>query len=485
MTTATATRTGAPAPQTEQPVLDPLAFVKGLVSLRRLTGMYPPGHPAVEQKLTEVETAVQRHLDLSPALHVDVIHGHAHLDGVAFRADREGQAEVLRELTSLGVDSVHIQRGVSRQELQALSEFLWQQKDAPAGEPIDVQLARRHIHHVSLGRLVQLDTRWRAAQWPDAPSGPLDPAYEESLVLTERTFEDAAAGRSVDLAAVGKVVQLLIRKVARSSAALGQILAVKMYENLTYCHSVNVAALSLLIARQLEFDQDLTSAVAEAALLHDIGKTRIPLEILRKPGSLDRRERRLMEAHTVFGAEILVEIDGLLPLTPKVALEHHRALDGSGYPDLGSGTPPHLLSQVVSVADIYEAMTGARSYQDPAMPEQACLVLARLAGTKLNTALVKAFVNAISFFPIGSVVRTDRDELGVVVATNPGEPFHPVIARLTKDLARVPGDIDISARDSAGGYARHIIETVRPPEGLDLTGFLGTGENGADGGDGG
>ncbi len=472
MTTAAATRTPAVPPQADPPALDPIAFVKGLVSLRRLTGMYPPGHPAIEQKLEEVERAVRRHLESSPALRLDVIHGDAHLDGVVFRADREGQPEVLRELTSLGVDSVHVQRGVSRQELQALSEFLWQIKDAPPGDPIDVQLARRRIHHVSLGRLVQLDTRWRAAQWPEAPTGPLDPAYEESLALTEQTFEDASAGRSVDLATVGKVVQLLIRKVARSSAALGQILAVKMYENLTYCHSVNVAALSLLIARQLGFDQGLTSAVAEAALLHDIGKTRIPLEILRKPGSLDRRERKLMEAHTVFGAEILVEIDGLLPLTPKAALEHHRALDGSGYPDLGPEARPHLLSQIVSVADIYEAMTGARSYQDPAMPEQACLVLARLAGSKLNTALVKAFVNAISFFPIGSVVRTDRDETGVVVATNPNEPLHPVIALLSGDLQRLPGDVDTSVRDGSGEYARHVVETIRPPDGLDLTRVL-------------
>ncbi|HEV3485548.1 MAG TPA: HD domain-containing phosphohydrolase, partial [Vicinamibacterales bacterium] len=363
-------------------------------------------------------------------------------------------------------------RGVSRQELHSLSEFLWQLKEAPSGEPIEVQLAKRNIHHVSLGRLVPLDTRWRAAQWPDAPTGTLDPDYEQSLALTERTFDDAAAGKGIDLATVTNVVQLLIRKVAGSSAALGQILAVKLYENLTYCHSVNVATLSLLIARELKFDHALTSAVAEAALLHDIGKTRIPLDVLRKPGALDKRERKLMEAHTIFGAEILVEIDGLLPLTPTVALEHHRSVDGGGYPDLGERAVPHLLSQIVSVADIYEAMTGARSYQDPAMPEQACLVLARLAGTKLNTALVKAFVNAISFFPLGSVVRTDRDELGVVIRTVNGEPLHPVLALASRDYQRLPGELDTSVRTSSGEYARHIVETIRPPEGLDVAAMM-------------
>jgi putative nucleotidyltransferase with HDIG domain len=471
MTTAVPPRT-TPSPSAEPATLDPLAFLKGFVSLRRLTGMYPAGHPSIEQKLTELEESVQRHFLSAPALRIDVIHGSPHLDGASFRAEHESHAQIVRELTDLGVDSIHIRPGVTRQELQSVSEFLWQLKEAPSGDPLDLQLARRNVHYISLGRLVPLDTRWRAAQWPDAPAGELDPAYAETLALTAQTFDDVSAGKNVNVGMVRDIVQLLIRKVAGSSAALGQILAVKMYENLTYCHSVNVATLSLLIARQLRFDEAATSALAEAALLHDIGKTRIPLEVLRKPGALDRRERKLMEAHTTFGAEILVEVEGLRPLTPTVALEHHRSVEGGGYPDIGANVVPHLLSQVVSVADIYEAITGARSYQDPAMPEQACLVLARIAGTKLNTALVKAFVNAITFFPLGSLVRTDRDETGVVVRTTPGEPLHPVIVPVSSDYSRMPGEIDTSVRDHSGNYSRHVVETLLPSEGFNVTQFL-------------
>jgi putative nucleotidyltransferase with HDIG domain len=457
---------------TEPDHLDPVALLKGLVSLRRLTGLYPAGHPTIEHKLSELDDTVQRHVRTGRTLRVDVIHGSAHLDGVPFRQDSEAQAQIVRELADLGIDSVHVMHGVSRHELLALSEFLWQLKEAPSGEPIDVQLAARQIQHISLGRLVPLDTRWKSVHWPDGPTGPLDPSYELSLALTERTFDDVMSGKGIDLSTIRDIVHLLIQKVAASNAALGQILAVKLYENLTYCHSVNVATLSLLIGRQIGFDQAATAALAEAALLHDIGKTRIPLEILKKPSALDKRERKLMEAHTTYGAEILVEVDGLRPLTPTVALEHHRGVDGAGYPDLGEGAVPHFLSQLVAVADIYEAMTGARSYQDPAMPDQACLVLARLAGTKLNTALVKAFVNAISFFPLGSVVRTDRDEIGVVVRTNATEPLHPVIALIGSEFERLPGEIDTSVRSYAGQYERHVVETLRPQEGLDLNLFL-------------
>jgi putative nucleotidyltransferase with HDIG domain len=454
-----------------EPALDPLPLLKGLGSLRKLTGMYPAGHPAITQKLVELDGAVQRHLHQHAVLRIDVIHGDAHLDGLSFRHDSDVNSRVIQELAALGIDSIHIARGVTADDLLALSGFLWELKDTVGGPPMAEQLAARGIRHVSLARLVALDTRWRAEQWADAPSDVYDPAYAESLDLMQQTFEQVQEGRELKLDTIRHVVELLIQKVAGSSAALAQILAVKMYENLTYCHSVNVATLSLLLAKQVGFDEKSTAAIGEAALLHDIGKTRIPLEVIRKPGALDKRERALMEAHTTFGAEILVEVDGLRPLTPTVALEHHRGVRGSGYPELGDRVP-HLMSQLVAVADIYEAVTGARTYQEPGLPEQACLVLARLAGGKLNAALVKAFVAAVTFFPVGSVVRTSRDETGVVIGTNRAEPLHPVLALVASDFGRLPGDVDTSVRDGSGAYSRHIVETLRPPPGLDLSAFV-------------
>jgi putative nucleotidyltransferase with HDIG domain len=455
------------APST--PRLDPLPVLKALTGLRRLIGAYPSGHPMIAQKLRLLDEAVRQHLLLGPELRIDIIHGNVHLDGVWFESRDQATAPIVRELSDLGIDSLYIRDGVEIEELRAVAEFLWQ--PPLRDQPVEAQLARLNVRHISLGKLVALDTRWRAQQWPDAPTGPLDPAYAESLMLAQQTFENTAAGKHLDPVTVRDLVQLLIYKVARSDAALSQILAVKQYENLTYCHSVNVAMLSLLLGRQLRLDEAAMSALVEAALLHDIGKTRVPLDIVKKPGALTKHERKLIEAHTTFGAEILVQTEGLRPLTPLVALEHHRSARGGGYPALGSEVP-HIMSQMVSVADIYEAITGARSYQEPTMPERACLVLARLAGDKLNTMLVKAFVSAITFFPIGSVVRTSRDEIGVVVRTNAADPLHPILALSDLELQHPCGRVDSAARDAAGSYERHILETLRPPEGFDVGNFL-------------
>jgi len=463
----------AAEPRAAQPSLDPLPVLKGFVSLRKLTGMYSAGHPMIAQKVKELEEVVRQHLRNGPAFRIDIIHGDVYLDGVFASQDNQANVQIVGELTDLGIDSIQIHEGVGAQELQAVAEFLWQFKESPDGEAIEAQLEQRQVRHISLGRLVPLDTRCDAQQWPDAPTGRLDPAYEESLLLAQQAFDAVASGGTLDAVTVRDLVSLLISKVARSNAALGQILAVKQYEPLTYCHSVNVAMLSLLLARQIGLDRPTTAALVEAALLHDIGKTRLPVEVVKKGGALGKWEKSLMEAHTTFGAEILVDIEGLRSLTPIVALEHHRSVKGAGYPDLGEGVVPHVMSQIVSVADVYEALTGARSYQAPTLPEQACLVLARLAGEKLNTALVKAFVNAVTFFPLGSLVRTSRNEIGVVVGTTTADPLHPVLALVTESLDGPRGQIDTSTRDSSGAYERHIVETLRPQEGtLDATKFL-------------
>ena len=452
---------------------DPGPFLRGFVALRRLTGMYPAGHPVIAQKVDEIFQPVQQQLASRGSMTVDIIHEQLHVNGVPCLTDGASSSQAVRELSELGAHSVEIRAGLQPDELRRAAEFLASAADDSTGEPITDRLAARGSSHISFGRIVALDTRWRAPQWDDGPSQPLEPSYGEALTRAEQAFDTVASGRSLDAVNIRQLVQLLIGEVARSSAALAQILTLKEYENLTYCHSVNVAILSLMLGRQLRLNDDLITVLVEAALLHDIGKTRVPLEIVQKPGALDRAERKLIEAHTTFGAEILVDTVGVHPLAPTVALEHHRGINGTGYPDLGDGVVPHLMSQIVSVADIYEALTGARSYREPMKPEQACLALAREAGSKLNTAFVKAFVSAVTFFPVGSFVRTNRDEVGMVVRTNSRDPLHPVITITNDTFEEVRQQVDTSERDSDGRYLRQIVQSITgQPRSSELTALL-------------
>jgi len=441
---------------------DPLLVVKELTTLRRLVGLYPSDHPMIEEKVRELDAAVQRRLEHASSFQVDVVRGDVHIDGDAYRQESRSNAHLITELTDIGIHSIRIDAGVSAAELRAAAEFLWQFDGHHGGDAVRERLSRAGVKNITFGRIVPLDTKWASRAWPDGPTGPIDPAYEEALVMAQAAFHRVSSGGDLDANAVRDTVQLLVRRVANSNAALGHVLAVKQYENLTWCHSVNVAMLSLLIGRQIGLDGQLIVALVEAALLHDIGKTRVPLEVVQKPGALDRSERKLIEAHAAYGGEILAGTAGLRPLTPTIALEHHRTMLGGGYPDLGPGVIPHPMSQIVSVADVYEALTGARSYKEPTPPERACVILARIAGEQLNSSLVKAFVNTVTFFPIGSFVRTNRDEIGVVVRTSSEDPLRPAIALLRDDLSAVVAEVDLAGSDGEG---RHVVETIPPPAG--------------------
>jgi putative nucleotidyltransferase with HDIG domain len=455
------------------PPAGPLFILKGIGALRRLIGLYPEGHPLVEQRLQELYDAVLAELRRHAPILIDVVHGEIHMDGASPTLNLATGGEVVEDLLMLGVQSIQIDEGLSREELRGLIRFLRDMPNDSSDGTVAARLADRGVRHVRLCRLVPLDTRQSVPDLPDGPSGALDPDYAESIMQAKATFDEVEAGRDLKPRAVRDFVRLLMLKVSNSNAVISQVLAVKAYENFTWVHSVNVAMLSLLLGRQIGLSSEMLETLVEAALLHDIGKTYVPLEVLRKPGALDDRERRLVEGHPIHGAEFLTRMPGLHPLTPRIALEHHRTIQGTGYPDLGKGVVPHPMSQLVSVVDIYEAVTGARVYRSPNPPERACLLLARLAGETLNTALVKTFVNAITFFPVGSLVRTSEERLAVVVRTTDGDLLHPVIVPVNDRLERDGDEIDTSRRDARGAYRVQIVESVAPPTGtFDIGAFV-------------
>ncbi len=447
-----------------------------LAGLRSACLLYPKDHPAIDAQVEDVHRHASGLLEDRPIVRLDIIRGILNCDGQPLQHETRLHARALRELTALGIDSVHIADGIQREEIKAVGQFLAHEHRGPGtGEPVVEVLGERGVRNLSLGRIVPVNHRLRE-RLPEAPEQLYDPDYEETTERVRSTFDTLEQGFIPDVSGIRDILEMLVGRVARSSVALSQVMALKEYENRSYLHSVNVALLAIRLGERLGMDHDELMTLAEAALLHDVGKTRVPVEILTKPGRPTEREWRAIRRHPLVGAEILSDLDGLAPLTPVVALEHHVDFVGdAGYPYLGEDRRPHPLSQVVSVVDVYESVTGARSYREPATPARACLILARMAGEKLNPALVKAFVSVVTFFPIGTVVRTTRDEVGVVVETHADDALHPRI--LLVDPARPDADpgpsIDLRTRDDQGEFLRDVARSIPANRlGLDVPDIL-------------
>ena len=229
-------------------------------------------------------------LPTSSPIRIDVIRGDVFLDGVASNSENQANQQLLTQLSALGIDSIHILRRRAARRAAGRRRVPVAVHASPASRWL--RNSRRATFSTSASADCCRSTRAGArSSGPDAPTGPLDPDYAESLLMAQQTWEDTAAGKPLDVVTVRDLVQLLIYKVARSNAALGQILAVKQYQNLTYCHSVNVAMLSLLLGKQVGLDEAGLAALVEAALLHDVGQDADSARHRAKPGALDKAER--------------------------------------------------------------------------------------------------------------------------------------------------------------------------------------------------
>jgi putative nucleotidyltransferase with HDIG domain len=217
---------------------------------------------------------------------------------------------------------------------------------------------------------------------------------------------------------------------------------------------MNVCTLVIAVAQADGVDPGYLPVLTTATLLHDVGKTRIPLEILNKPGRFEPSELEEMRKHAVYSAEIMREEGGFTDEQIAIAEQHHEMLNGKGYPYGLKGDEIHPYARMTAVADVYDALTAKRVYK-PAMPMyQALMVLLKNRGTEFDEHFVGLFVRALGVYPVGSVVELNNKEVAVVYEPNPDNSRKPVIGILTQSNGRqraAPFVCNLARRSEAEG----------------------------------
>jgi HD-GYP domain-containing protein (c-di-GMP phosphodiesterase class II) len=246
---------------------------------------------------------------------------------------------------------------------------------------------------------------------------------------------------------------------------------IKNHDEYTLNHSVNVCLLATSLGRRLGLSRTELVDLGIAAFFHDLGKTETPLEILNKPGRLTDVERGIMEKHPFHGAEKLALLKEFrrLPLRAiHVALEHHIKEDLSGYPRYFKKDDVNLFSKIVKVVDVFDAITTKRVYRtkDFARAEALSLMLEQ-SGTEFNPVILKAFVNMMGVFPIGTLVALTTGEFGIVHDVNPDSKLvlRPSVKLITDVQGnKIDGEIaDLAEKDAETGRYRRTIATSLDP----------------------
>ena len=287
-----------------------------------------------------------------------------------------------------------------------------------------------------------------------------------------------ASERAFLLKKITRTIQALVDICLEDDHTFLGVSAVKNGEAYAAHHAANVAVLSIALGEKLGLSKVALADLGMGAVFHDVGLRDCPAEILLKPDPLDAKDRSLIEQHPMRSVEFLLSQRSFNKSTLSqiiVAFEHHRNYDGTGYP-FGSRRPD-ILSRVVTIADVYDAMTTQRPWRPALMPDEALGRMSRESGKRFDAALLKVFVNTLGLYPVGTLVRLDSGDLGVVIyAGGEGERMsRPIISLIGRD-GRPGSNVDLAERTPAGAYRWSIVMTEDPAKfGVQTSGFVATG----------
>ncbi|MEE2659800.1 MAG: HD-GYP domain-containing protein [Candidatus Latescibacterota bacterium] len=299
---------------------------------------------------------------------------------------------------------------------------------------------------------------------------------EQTTATLKEAFEDCANGKGVDVDKVNAASEVITESILRNVDAMLSLTRIKEHDPYTAMHCMNVCTLVVAVAQAEGVDSGVLPMITSATLLHDVGKTRVPLEILNKPGRFEPNELEEMRKHAVYSGEIMREDGNFSDEQIYIAEQHHEMMDGSGYPHGLKGDKIHPYGRMTAVADVYDALTAKRVYK-PAMPmHQALLRIHKNRETEFDPHFVDLFVRALGVYPVGSLVELNNKEMAVVSEPNPENSRKPTVGIFTMANTKpraAPLVVRLARRSEAEDRE---IATVMDPEkaGIDVEDWLDT-----------
>ncbi len=293
--------------------------------------------------------------------------------------------------------------------------------------------------------------------------------FFETIGTVKEVVTKIKGDQHADVRKLKRLVQKTIHILMEDDSILLGLTTIKNYDEYTYNHSVNVAIYCMAMGRRLGFSREALTELGLTALFHDVGKSKIPIEVLNKPGALDDKEWLLMKKHPMTGVEAVLNLKQLGEINPRMVIgifDHHLKYNLSGYPNLHHKKEASLFGRILQIVDAYDAMTTPRVYKKvPYTLEETLGIMRKESGNHFDPILLKVFVGLVGVFPIGSLVLLDSGDVGIVYKAHPDPKWidRPQVILLAKDENEEGRTvIDLSETDSNGHFKWNIVKTLDP-----------------------
>jgi putative nucleotidyltransferase with HDIG domain len=432
-------------------------FVRRLSAAIRAGELYTATHPLVQRSIDTLLVVATKNLQSNQTAVVGFLGNDIVVNDVRLGKFSAQLVGFVRDMREREIEKISFAQGVTTEEIRILIELLG---DRRSTVPVTDRLLARGVRRIGIGKITL-----EADDGQHTGIAMARKVYNTAVETAETLWDQAKAGDKPDPNSARKIVESLAKVVTQDRTSLMALTALKKYDNYTFTHMVNVSVLAMSQARALNLEGPLLREFGFAALMHDIGKVNTPLEVLNKPDKLTKEEFELMKRHVVDGAHILRKTPEMPALAPLVAFEHHLKQDLSGYPENIGHRNLNLCTMIVSIADVFDALRSNRPYRQGMATDRIRAIMGEQGSPAFNQKLLKRFVNIMGLFPVGNLVRLNTEEVGVITAEHPSDPFRPqvkIVFASKGERLEEPFLANTWERDSRGEYPRAVVEAIDP-----------------------
>src|SRR5438309_4110418 len=450
-------------------------FLIVLYTTLRSLKLYPIENTQVQRALDDLAAATKHLLDVERELEVRLQGEFIFVNSTRLRLDLDNYASfshILSVLRQCGVGAVRMDEGVDRKQLQVFVSLLLSYSAREANPNKVFELAQKlqdgGVTLISVEPPLETE---EDVEETERLKEAAKRTYARSVAVTKEVINSIRLGRTANVKKVKRAVQAIVDQVLNNESSLMGLTTLRDYDEYTFTHSVNVCIFSVALGRKLGLTKLQLYDLGIAALFHDVGKSRVPLEVLNKQGGLSDEEWRIMQAHPWLGVLTLFGLRGYGEIPYRgmiVAYEHHMKTDLTGYPKSLRARDLSIYSKIVAVADGFDAATSRRVYQTvPIQPDQVLKEMWENPRRGYDPIVVKAFINLIGIYPVGTCVILDTYEIAIVHSANPDvtHVHRPVVRVVTtpEGAPHQPGFLaDLAQRDAQGNFPRTIVKVTDP-----------------------
>lgn len=443
-------------------------IMKSFMSIAKGATLYPNTHPAVVNPLVTVSGMLRKLHEEKPVVEFGIVNGLLFFEDHVFYEETHIIKQFVSHLEGKKLSSVSILRGFENNDLFEILKLL------TLNDPALAELGAIREKLINEG-ISKIEVKYVDEEEENVEER-AKKAYFEAVDVVKSTFSDVRLGRIPRLDKTKKVVKDIVDVVFTDHNAMLCLTMIKAYDDYTFNHSVNVSVLAVSIAKSLNTNEAMVNEIGVAGLLHDIGKTKTEISIIKKPGKLTDEEFEIIKQHPVNGYEILKQMEGVNKNILDIVHQHHVHYDKKGYPEFSIDQELNPYCTLISTADTYDAITTLRSYQKPRTPKEAIDIMLKFENIFFESRVLRKFIEILGIHPTGSFVRLDTNEIALVTKQNPEDSSSPIVKIVIDRNGNKVKDIvetDLREKDEAGKKLRSIVSAVDTTfMGLDIKDYI-------------